>query len=330
MKAKNPRLRNAFITWNNYPANYMETLEALPTHNYICVGKEIGKKRGTPHLHIHVEFEKQQQWNAVAGAFPSGTDVQARKGTGEQATIYCKKEGDYHEVGTMNRPGKRTDLDVVREQLEDGDAIREIVKTATSMQSIRFAEVYLNYHERQRDWKPEVIWYFGKAGTSKTRLAREHAIQLGFKHDIHTQIKSAKWWQGYDQHKVVLLDDIRKEFCTFVEILGILDRYPFRVECKGGSRQLLAERIYITAPVHPEYLWPTTEEKHQLLRRIDTIIEVLSYTNVRYHKLDGILEEDFTEASTQELQEEANSDEGSETICEESDASGRAQTELVS
>lgn len=283
MTTKGSRLRNAFITWNNYPTDYLYSIEQLPTHTYICWGFEVGKECGTPHLHIHVEFEKQQSFSTIKKVFPTA-NIQARKGSPQQATDYCKKDGDFVESGTMSTPGKRTDLDTVREQLAEGDTIRGIVKTATSIQSIRFAEIYLMYHEPQRDWKPKVSWLYGKAGTGKTYRAREEAKAMGFGDDIHTQIKSSKWWQGYDAHTVVILDDIRQEFCSFVEMLGIIDRYPFRIECKGGSRQLLAQHIYITSPVHPEEVWSTNEELNQLLRRIDTIIEVISWTESKIRK----------------------------------------------
>ena len=36
-----------------------------------------------------------------------------------------------------------------------------------------------------------------------------------------------KWWEGYDGHEVVLLDDIRKDFCKFHELLTLLDIYPY-------------------------------------------------------------------------------------------------------
>ena len=86
--------------------------------------------------------------------------------------------------------------------------------------------------------------------------------------------RNLKWWEGYDAHPNVLIDDFRKDFCTFHELLRILDRYPYRIEVKGTSRQLLAKRIIITCPYHPEIIYDTREDIGQLLRRITKIVYI--------------------------------------------------------
>ena len=71
-----------------------------------------------------------------------------------------------------------------------------------------------------------------------------------------------------------LLMTIAKDFCKFHELLNLLDRYPYRVECKGGSRQFTSKTIVITTPLSPEETWEnrTSEDLGQLLRRIDNIL----------------------------------------------------------
>jgi len=58
-----------------------------------------------------------------------------------------------------------------------------------------------------------------------------------------------------------------------------LDRYPFQVECKGGSRQFLAKNIYITSCYSPEQMFEgrVDEDLRQLTRRIDIIEEFFSH-----------------------------------------------------
>lgn len=53
----------------------------------------------------------------------------------------------------------------------------------------------------------------------------------------------------------------------------MFDRYPYVVECKGGSRQLLAKTLVITTTLKPEDLcmegtW-RGEKIDQLLRRVE-------------------------------------------------------------
>jgi len=327
-KPKNDVLRNVCFTWNNYPDDVDDLLAKLPDNTYLVYGREVGAKNGTPHIQGYVEFEKQVRWNTIKKRFPKIWFAK-RIGTAEQASVYCKKEGDFKEEGSITQQGKRNDLDVVREQLQGTDAtLRNVVTTATSCQSVRFAEIYLKYHEKQRDFKPMVTWLFGKAGTGKTLRAREDAKARGFADDIHVQSNKEQWWEGYDAHKVVILDDIRKTFCSFVRMLNLLDRYPCRIECKGGSRQLIALHMYITAPVAPDLLWDTNEEQQQLLRRIDNIEEILSFTDSIIHKGNGVpiyQEEAIEEAKTEDEVESTSDYSYQEVRSESSSTSGNEE-----
>ena len=63
---------------------------------------------------------------------------------------------------------------------------------------------------------------------------------------------SAKWWDGYEGEKEVLIDEFWKDFYKYHELLRLLDRYPCKVEKKGGWAHLQgmvsATTIVITAP----------------------------------------------------------------------------------
>ena len=61
--------------------------------------------------------------------------------------------------------------------------------------------------------------------------------------------------------------------CTFSELLRILDRYPHRVEVKGGSVQFNSSLIIITSPKSPQETWDgrSAEDIAQLTRRITEI-----------------------------------------------------------
>jgi len=84
---------------------------------------------------------------------------------------------------------------------------------------------------------------------------------------------TGKWWDGYDGHTDILMDDIKdtsREMYTF--LLELLDRYDCRVETKGGSRQILAKRIIITSIHSPMELYQCIDpEIKELKRRIDVI-----------------------------------------------------------
>ena len=242
---------------------------------YLCWGEEICPTTKRLHLQGFVYFENAKSFSAARKVM-DGRHIEVAKAI-DQAIEYCKgdytnHEGKYKaknevfkEFGTKPQQGKRTDVDTTLAAIKTGSyTMRDIVSSATSYQSVRMAEVRLKYFEPARDWLPEVYWFYGPSGTGKTRSAYEMC------EDPYVCMGSNKWWEGYDGHSDVIIDDYRPSFSTFNELLRILDRYEYRVECKGGSRQLRAKRIIITTPCSPQETWSfrTTEEIYQLTRRI--------------------------------------------------------------
>ena len=242
---------------------------------YICWGEEVCPTTERLHLQGFVYFKDAKSFSAARKVM-SGRHIEAAKAF-DQAIEYCKgdytnHEGKYKpknkvfkEFGTKPAQGKRTDIDRTLAAIKEGNyTMRDIVSSATSYQSVRMAEIKFKYFEPARNWLPEVYWFYGPSGTGKTRSAWEMCEAP------YVCMASNKWWEGYDGHEDVIIDDYRPSFSTFTELLRILDRYEYRVECKGGSRQLRAKRIIITTPRSPEETWlsKTEEEIYQLTRRI--------------------------------------------------------------
>lgn len=257
------RARNWFLTINNYTDEDISYSRGYKCE-YILIGKEVGEQ-GTPHLHLYFELKSQKTFSKIKKEFPRA-NIQVAKGNAEQNKNYLSKQNLIYEFGEAKLQGKRTDLQNAREILEDTGKISDVILEATSYQSIRMCECYLKYHERKRSWKPVVKWYYGKTGTGKSKSAYEESSE-----DVYTTGKTIKWWEGYDANEHVVIDDFRKDFCCFHELLKLLDRYPYRVECKGGSRQLLATQIIITSAYHPKDIYEGREDIQQLIRRINEI-----------------------------------------------------------
>lgn len=250
------------------------------TATYGIVGRETCPTSGKQHYQGYIEYDEVTSLGALIKALP-GTHWEPRFGTAEQASEYCKKEGNWGEFGTMSKPrqGKRNDVDQIRSMALSGIPMSEIVQHANSFQAIRMAEKIREYHDLKRNWKPYVSWFYGPTGTGKTRTAFEEA-------DGNAWISSGslRWWQGYDGHENVIIDDFRGDHCPLHVLLQILDRYPFNVEFKGGSKSLLARKIWITCPYSPEDVYRNhaddrQEDIRQLLRRIDVVREFKNTAN---------------------------------------------------
>lgn len=256
------------FTINNFTDADIERMREI--QGYLIYGRETAPDTGTPHLQGFTYFSNKATFKKVKSYLPRA-HIELMKGTAQQAIAYCKKDGDFVEQGDPPTQGKRTDLDVIKDKIKNKELVkmRDVVLEAKSLQSVKMAEVILKYHEQKRSWKPYVKWLYGPTGTGKTRTAME---ELG--DDVYIAMESNKWWEGYDAHENVIIDDMRKDFAKFHVLLRLLDRYELRVECKNGSRQFLAKKIYITSCYPPSDMYDTREDVGQLLRRIDEIVEV--------------------------------------------------------
>lgn len=260
--------RDFCFTLNNWTDLEYTAILAIECR-YLCVGKEVGAS-GTPHLQGYIYFDNPRSFRAIQKKLKR-CHLEPTAGTPQQASMYCKKDGDFIESGTCPEQGSRNDIAAVREQISAGQGMRQIVETATSYQSIRTAELLLKYKEKKRDWMPNVIYIWGKSGTGKTRWAYDNFPM----DDIHKQIASGlKWFESYDAHPVVLIDEVDSNTC-YSTLKALTDRYPLRVECKGGSRSFLPKVVVLTSLVHPEILWyDYPENGKEMLRRLSRIIHL--------------------------------------------------------
>ena len=229
--------------------------------NALILAEEVGDG-GLRHFQGRVTFNRKYRLSACK-KLHSHVHWEVSKALADNN--YFKKEGAklLIEKGSMKR-GARNDLEQVKKKLKETNSIGSIVEEVNNYNTIRMCQAILTYKETPRPVeKIRVIWYWGGTGLGKTKAV----------YDMHPRDEvfrplSYKWWDGYDGHRIVLLDDFRKDFCKFHELLTLLDIYPYRVECKGGSRQIQATTFYVTSAFGPGELYESREDIEQLLRRV--------------------------------------------------------------
>jgi hypothetical protein len=263
MSADNKKYRAYVFTLNNWLPEEEKAIDGL-SYQYVIYGKEVGES-GTPHLQGFIYWKNPISFKSMRKKIPRA-HIEVCKCI-PSAIEYCKKERDWIDHGLPPNQGERKDIDKVKDMLQQGSNLRGIILAAESYQSIRHAECHLKYFEKQRDHKPHVVWCYGSTGTGKSRYVYEECKDK----DTYTAMSTGRWFEGYDAHTHVIIDDMRKDFMKFHELLRLLDRYAMRVECKGGSRQFVATHIYITSCHSPNDLFDTREDVGQLVRRIDEI-----------------------------------------------------------
>lgn len=266
--------RNWCFTINNWTEEDLARCKSVgqaENVKYMIVGKERAKS-GTMHLQGYVKFKSPRALAGIKKLLGDKTHLESQKGTDSQARNYCTKENDYWESCEFeaNRPGRRNDLTRIKKlMLEGNKGLSEIVQEEEiqNFQSLRFAEGLAKYQKNTNLREDlEVTWIYGPTGTGKTYTAFKW-----FEGDCWISAKNLRWWEGYHGQENILIDDFRKDFCTYHELLRILDIYPYQVEFKGGSTPLKAKRIIITSCYHPIDVYETRKDIEQLLRRITDI-----------------------------------------------------------
>ncbi len=163
-----------------------------------------------------------------------------------------------------------TDIEEIRKIILAGGNMRDIISKYNSYNNIRMAEYIFKYHERKRDWKPRVLWFWGESNEKMNDTAKQ---LLGA--DYYMAPQNFNLWEGYDAHECVMFDNLKKGYFTLSSFLGLADKYSYSVNTKDGSRQFLAKTIIFTSMYHPDKFFEeemSGEDTYCIKRRIDKIV----------------------------------------------------------
>lgn len=115
-----PQSTNWTFTLNNYTDEDIERIKNLgDSVRYVIAGKEVGDS-GTPHLQGFVQFATRKRMQFVKDTIGRNPHCEVARNV-PAAIEYCKKDGDYFEVGGAPKgAGSRTDLDEFKEAVKSG------------------------------------------------------------------------------------------------------------------------------------------------------------------------------------------------------------------
>jgi len=267
-------------TLNNWGEGEHDAIKEAITQRCVwgVVGTEIAPTTSTPHLQMAMLFNRARTIGFLKTNFSQRAHFEICKGTAEQNREYCTKDHEYWEHGQIpeNAQGTRSDL-------EEATSYLQMVCGNVQLMAMRYPAVYVKYaanFERlanrfvkaknagKKFFEKIVTWIYGPTGSGKTH----YVVDTEEAGALWISPKTLKWWHAYDNEPAVLFDDFRGDFCTYHELLRLLDVYDMNSEVKGGYVSLNnVKRIYITSCLHPSEVYDTREDIGQLLRRIDTI-----------------------------------------------------------
>lgn len=261
------------FTLNNFTDDEELEVRSLASQDsiqYLIYGQEVGAN-GTPHLQGYLETTTKKSLSSMKKLIGSRFHLEAAKGTAAQNKEYCTKEGGtIFEEGSPMSQGKRSDLDVIKKEIDEGASYRNIADNHFGKWVIyrRSFQEYMTLKITPRSWKTKVIVYWGKTGTGKTRKCHELADGAWTPGDFI-------WFDGYNGHESVIIDDYRGEY-PLPMLLKLLDRYPMQVPIKGGFVTWAPKTVYITSNVEPKDWYCLVDERSHaaFMRRLDEINEV--------------------------------------------------------
>lgn len=261
------------FTLNNYndeERRYLRQKMVDMGCTYFIMGYETGKK-GTPHIQGYVQFPNKRTMSQLL-KINKRVHWEMRRGTGKQASDYCKKGGKFREWGELTSQGKRSDLEEIYSLIKEGYTYTKILEEcgAAAMKYERVIKSTICDLIKERDPdKDEVYveWWYGKPGSGKSRRVNKRYPEAYVKDDT-------KWWDGYEGQDVVIIDDINVHEWSLKRLLSVMDVYKCKVERKGGYVNLGATKIIIISQRHPMKYYVDDREYSQILRRIDKLYKV--------------------------------------------------------
>lgn len=266
---------------------------------YYCFSDEVGLEENTPHSHVFIIFKNARSFNTIKDSFPPA-HIDRCYGTNQENRDYVFKEGkwlqdskgetnirdSHYESGDMplNEQGKRNDLTVIHDLINQGYSIDEIIEECPQY-SFRINEIksLINiFKEKQfksQFRKLDVVYIFGNTGTGKTRYVME---KYGYENVCRvTDYKHP--FDAYNYEDVIMFEEFRDDL-PIKDMLKYLDGYPLTLPCRFANKQACYTKVYIVSniPVGQQYIETYRNERETFLafmRRIKTFMEFDEYGN---------------------------------------------------
>lgn len=257
----------------------VKEMEEWPAVVFASVGLETAPTTGNLHHQGCVYFKNSRVCSGVDKLLPPNTWFAPAYGSEMSNDKYTSK--GKHRLLLIGKPlqqGERVDIEEIRGRIiNDGATPADFAcESGMDTDALKFAETVFRLagNAPKRTWKTSVVWIYGKAGQGKSHIAKA-LITANDEAEAWKSSAKLDYWQQYQGQETVWLDEFRGDKCTFTALLEIMDSTPYEVNVKYGSCQLMARRIIVTSPMHPDKIYPSCSENvDQMLRRIDALWDI--------------------------------------------------------
>lgn len=252
--------------------------------DYVLVGKEVCPTTGRDHLHIYLECKTKRSLGGLKRILhDSEIHIEFRMGTRQEAMEYCKKDGNWWEMGEQHQQGRRNDLLDIRDMIRNGAGMLDVAEEhfGDFVRYFKGFSLYADLLKRREQRmaekiKPKVIVYIGPAGSGKSWHCAADKDYQEDGYQLLIQQSGKVFFDGYEGQKTIWFDEFSGSTLPFSTFCRIADRYGCRVETKGGSVEIVGlKKILISTIELPSQWWRGSErflrDPKQLYRRIDEL-----------------------------------------------------------
>jgi hypothetical protein len=248
-------------------ADYLEKFFKDTKAQYVCGQLEKGKE-GTIHLQFFANYKTQKKVGGIK-KHDSRLHIEIVK-INRGADNYCMKEDT-----RLDGPWEYGVKPVKRDSKHDWEEVKEKACKG-DIDSIP-ADIYIKHYRNLTQIKKDHMvlkdaddlrgtWIWGPPGIGKSRKARDDNPGV-----IYPKLCN-KWWDGYQNEDVVVMDDIGHDHKCLGQQLKIwADRYACVLETKGGAIPSNYKKFIVTSNYTIDDIWDDSAMREALHRRFKVI-----------------------------------------------------------
>lgn len=269
------RFRNWCFTLNNYTPIHFEDIKKINC-KYLLMGKEVAPTTQTPHLQGYICFKNAKTLSSVKLLFPSDQiHLEPAKGNSQQNYEYCTKGGDFYEAGerpcTNQEKGKKSQEMWAQHWSE---AIEGNFLQLPPAQIKTWEYINAKYGTKPSDLNVlRNFWVHGPSGCGKSSTIRK---VFG---NVYYTKNPSKWWDGYQNQEVIVLDDLDPHHYMIGYYLKIwCDHYIFCAEVKGGMLSIRPKILIVTSQYTIDQVFSDPNSDQQTRDALNRRFQVLPFT----------------------------------------------------
>ena len=247
---------------------------------YLIWELEIAPDTGTPHVQGYVRMNNRQRLTQMKTHICQTAHLEIARGSEQENKDYCSKErngddwGEFGEFDQLQRPGRRTDLEDITQQIIQGAPLREIALKYPS-QWVRYHQGLQSLHRMSlpeattcRAISTTILW--GVSGVGKT-----HRVRTTFPNG-YVAIPGRDPWASYLNQEVLIFDEFNPDLWPIQMMNHYLDKWPLQLDSRYYNKVAHWTKVFIISNINPKdwYALQLPELRQAFFRRISYTIEI--------------------------------------------------------